>query len=380
MQCADLGWSVLLLEREEYSGKSSACGGLLSKAACMEFINEPDIVEQEINQTDFVFPWGTSSVDLPLVTVQRCRFDRHLAENAGAAGATVLHNTVVTDFEVVSTGNVVVEAKRRNPDEQFKARARICVFADGPASISAKMPVFDPEQYKRYWSFAFAYEVEGVTMPGNVCKIFLDPDFIQWGYSWIFPDKDQMNVGLGTILPEMKKPPGLKQSLQHFLTDYPLSKPYLKGQKVLRKNGGIIPMHPQKQIYDDSVVLTGDAAGMVTAMFGAGLDFSLQASKVLADVLNKALRANDCSKKVLSEYQEKAYPNIMRELKRQSNASKLIIASMKAHRTLPIKLLSVLGFGDYNRWNKIKTVFYPALGTPTNAKAAVSETALNIKP
>ena len=124
-------------------------------------------------------------------------------------------------------------------------------------------------------------------------------------------------------------------------------------------------MSPLKRFYDDSLAVIGDAAGMTSPLFGAGIDNAFEAALLLAKIVDEALRTKNYSQEVLIQYQSALERGIIGELRKQSLIAKIIIASMHIHASLPTKLLSVIGFGrHYNRRDKVKTLFYPALGRP----------------
>lgn len=373
---ADKGRSVLLLERQEYSGKVTACGGLLSRSHFDRFVHDTAVIEQEINKIDFIFPWSEVAHEDKFVTVQRCIFDRYLAEEAERRGATLMTSTTATDYQVIKPGEVTVTVKKKKTKDTETFKGKFIAFADGPFSMAAKKnPRFDPKPKKDYWAFAYEYDLDGVTIEPDVCKIYLDQRLVPWGYAWIFPDKDMMNVGVGTILPEMQDREDLKRSLEFMLEKHPVTAPLLKDAKIRRRNGGYIPMRLLDEYCDDSIALIGDSAGMVSPLFGAGIDYCLDAAAILADVVEEGLETGNLGRDQLTKYDQGMENGFFKDLKHQNRASEIIIKSLRFHKSLPTKLLSVAAFGaEYNRFNKVKTLFYPALGEPRKTRVDKSIT------
>ncbi|HQU71355.1 MAG TPA: hypothetical protein PLG66_03625, partial [Calditrichia bacterium] len=101
------------------------------------------------------------------------------------------------------------------------------------------------------------------------------------------------------------------------------------------------------------------------------IDYCLEAAQHLAEVTDKAFKSGRFDRLFLNEYADKMEAGFFKDLKHQNWASDIIIKSMKYHSSLPTKLLSIAAFGgEYNRFNKLRTLFYPALGMPQKMKSA----------
>ena len=120
-----------------------------------------------------------------------------------------------------------------------------------------------------------------------------------------------------------------------------------------------------RKISDDSQILLGDAAGMVSPLFGAGIDYAIESAEACVPVIEQALQTSNFSASKLKEYEAKIEQRFGRELKKQMLLARLIIFSKKFGKLWPVKILSVIAFGSqYNRWNKIKILTFPWLGKP----------------
>ncbi|WP_456405483.1 NAD(P)/FAD-dependent oxidoreductase [Caldithrix abyssi] len=361
---AQKGISVLLLEKDDYAGKTKACGGLFDRSYFDRFVDDERIIEQRIRKNIFHLPWGDVTYDCDQVTVKRRIFDRHLAQEAKKAGAMLMNRQKVISFEVKKPGEVEATVKETGSDRLWQARASIILLADGPHSVAFQNPFFKRQLKKKYWAYAQVYEVKGVALPRNEAHIYFSPRLYRWGYGWIFPYKKESNVGVGAILSELAKRP-LKQKLFEFLRIFPQTAPLLKGRPIVDKKGGYIPMWLLNRLSDDSQLVLGDAGGMVSPLFGAGINYAMEAAEACVPVVQNALKSGDFSARALKAYDLEIKKRFGRELRKQMALAKIIIFSKHFGKLLPVKILSIIAFGvKYSRWNKIKILAYPWLGRP----------------
>jgi digeranylgeranylglycerophospholipid reductase len=362
---AEAGKDVLLVEKDEFSGKTSACGGLFDMPYFKKYVTDPAVMEQKITRNVFIMPWGEVVYECDQVTVKRRVFDRHLAENAKKAGAKLITKTKALSYRVKETGRVEVELNDLIKKEKRTVECKVVALADGPHTLAKNNPLFDYTKNKPYWAYAYAYEVEGVPFAENEIKIYLDHKLFPWGYGWIFPNKNESNIGVGTVNKEIDKGIKVKDVFFDFIESYKLTAPLLKNRKFVDKKGGFIPMWLIDHFSDDSQVVLGDAAGMVSPLFGAGIDYSMDAAEASCKVILEAFEKSDFSASHLKKYDEIIEAGFIKDLRKQMLLAKIIINSLKFGVTFPVKILAVFAFGaKYTRWNKIKILLSPLLGKP----------------
>lgn len=364
---AEAGGRVLLLEKDSFSGQTTACGGLFDKPYYDRYFSNETLIEQQIKKNIFIMPWGEVAFDCDQVTVKRRLFDRALAESAAEKGAALRARSKAIGYEVRRDGCVVVRVKDLARKRVYEVETKIIAFADGPHSLARMNPKFDSESNKKFWAYAYAYETAGIPFEADSIKIYLDKEIFPWGYGWIFPNKYDSNIGVGTVLAGKTRSPEIKKKLFHFIQRYAKTAPLLSASEIKDKKGGFIPMYLIDTFADDAQVVLGDAAGMVSPLFGAGIDYAMDAAEACAPVLIKALEKGDYSRETLLEYERIIRKGFIQDLKKQILIARLIILSLKFGRQWAVKILAVIAFGaKYSRWNKIKILFYPLLGKPRN--------------
>jgi len=362
---AEKGVKVLLVEKDEYSGKTTACGGLFDRPYFDRYVDDPSIIEQEIKRNVFIMPWGEVTYECDQVTVKRRKFDRYLAERAQQSGAHLVTLTKAVDYRVKSLGAVEVTLNHRKSRETRTVQAKLVAFADGPHTLAKANPLFNYEPNRPYWAYAYAYEVEGIPIDPQEIKIYLDERIAPWGYGWIFPNRNDSNIGVGTIQAEIDRGIKVKEKLFYFIEEYEKTGPLLKDRKIVDKKGGFIPMWLIQHFADDSQVVLGDAGGMVSPLFGAGIDYAIEAAEAAAPVILEALAHNDFTRHRLQRYEANLEDRVLKDLRKQMLLAKIIIHSLRFGKRFPVKILAAIAFGaKYNRWNKIKILTYPILGKP----------------
>ena len=361
---AKKGISVLLVEKDRFSGKNTACGGLFDRPYFDRYVDDTTIIEQEIRKNIFHLPWGDVVYDCNQITVKRRVYDRYLAGKAQKAGAELVNLVKATDFTIEAPGRTTVTLQAVPSGQHQKVQAKLILFADGPRSLAFKNPLFKKQVRKKYWAYAYAYEVEGLPVSSEEVHIYFAPQLFPWGYGWIFPNKKESNVGVGTLLSQ-KESNALKKKLFYFLNEFPATGSLLSGRAIKDKKGGFIPMWLYDRLSDDSQLLLGDAGGMVSPLFGAGIDYAIDAAEAAAQTVSEALRQNRFSADFLQRYDQRINERFGKDLRKQMLLTRIILMSRRFGKLWPVKILTVIAFGaKYSRWNKIRILAYPFLGKP----------------
>jgi len=252
---AEKGLNVLLLEKDSYPGENNACGGGVNPHTYEKLKLPKRIVQKEIKGISFYSTFlGKEShsrfeFSKPAATVLRREFDKYLAEKAQDAGAELLTNTFVREVKK----NKVYSTKRYE--------GKIIVGADGTFSV-VRRDMGLPEPSKT--AAGLVYEVKTDYDTSDI-ELFYDPA-LKGGYIWVFPKKDVLNVGIGT----MGKPVNFKKMLDAFI------KERFKKCEVTRRTAGVVPLTgPVKQSVKGNKLLVGDAAGHTGVAFGEGIHYAV---------------------------------------------------------------------------------------------------------
>ena len=291
---AEHGFDVILVEKDEYPGKTNVCAGGMPKLLLKDVELSQKVAEKEISGDIHFFPWGSKSSDLDHITVYRHVFDRALADKAVEKGAKLLTNMLIKDVSLkddkisVDYGKGIIESK-------------LVVFADGPNSLAyRKFGIgFKPEADKTIVSVVC--EVKWEDNPLNNYEFYYGYNISPWGYGWIFPKRDTVNVGVGCLYSKLRS--NIIDSLNYLLKKCPLTCEKLKGREITWLNSALIPVAPAKQIFGERMLVVGDAAGMADPISGGGILHAINGGKLAGEICIKALEVNDFSSTFLSQYQ-----------------------------------------------------------------------------
>jgi flavin-dependent dehydrogenase len=194
-------------------------------------------------------------------------------------------------------------------------------------------------------------------------EIHLDPAISPWGYLWIFPARDSLNVGL-TVFPSKGTTPA--QTIEARLRTFIESRSDLRDLPILRRAGGHIPVVPASRLYDDGLLAVGDAAGMVDALTDAGIANGVYGGRLAGQTACEALAAGDYSAAFLSRYQTRwqASPR-GRMVRFQSRLTRALLPASRLDPYLYAKLMQILFLGrDLTRFQKLRLLAYPLIRAP----------------
>ncbi|ABE40966.1 geranylgeranyl reductase [Rhodopseudomonas palustris BisB5] len=288
---ARAGKRVVLLDR---AGRIKPCGGAIPPRAIRDFAIPDSMLVAKINAARMVSP-SDVEVDMPIGDgfvgmVDREHFDEWLRKRAASVGAerrTGLFRSFTRDESGVNT----VHYEERQPDGTMldqTVRARAIIGADGAVSAVARQFLPDADRAP----FVFAYhEIIKAPQPGQAayesrrCDVYyqgkVSPDF----YGWVFPHGDTVSVGTGS----MHKGFSLRDSVAELRKATGLDE-----VETIRKEGAPIPLHPLPR-WDDghSVLLAGDAAGVVAPASGEGIYYALVGGRLAAEAVGEFLDTAD---------------------------------------------------------------------------------------
>ncbi len=266
--CAKRGLKTILLDYRKRPGTPKQCAEGINKEILKEIgiKLKPEWISQEIHSmvvSDFTHFAKLEGKRTQGYILERKEFDYGLVMCAKKAGATLQFGSRVVD---VQKNKVILETGK-------EIEGKVVVGADGPQStVGKKTGLGNPKL-----GFALQYEIETTKNDSrNSLQTYLDPSLEDEGYLWIFPKKETLNVGLGSM--HIKN---LKIPLDKFV-----KKLGLENEKILETNAGFIPLHgPVEKFYGKNVVLIGDAAGHTNPLTGGGIPVAIFDGHLVSDII-----------------------------------------------------------------------------------------------
>lgn len=232
----------------------------------LNILGEPDYgVRFKVKQLDFKIK-NTYSFDsdehINLWMIDRSEWQRGLAEEAQNLGVVIHENSPISKERL----------------KELSVSYDYVIDCSGAPSVTSKLFGFN-QFYKENSGLTVQYTLLG-DFSAYEGKIFSALIHKGEGYYWIFPkSKTEANVGL--ILFD-KTVGNLWEKLDEIIELEGLSM-YEKTKKL----GGICPVvRPEKLVYDN-IIMTGDAAGLISALHGGGIDNACISGKIAIKCIMK---------------------------------------------------------------------------------------------
>ncbi len=341
MYAADLGASVLLIDKKKDIGTPIQCGGFLP---CYEELEEllpsaklpstlEDIPSSCIHTSTrihrFIAPnLVPKEFEVPADVLDRSRFDKHLAREAARAGAELMIGTRADSIEgdVVSVRGDVVSV--RGVHGEFNIKAKVIIGADGPTSMVAKTAGLIDRSDDMGKAVALEYELTGVDIDREAVEMFFGRDYAPGGYAWIISQGgDTANIGVGIRQPLCEKGVSTQDYLHRFMYEHPWAAPMFENARITAIISGIVPVGgAPPETVNGNIVICGDAAGHLIATNGGGIPTAMVGGKVAGETAAEVV-SGKCK---LPEYENRWREQIGLEIKTSVYVKKLMDGLMRS--------------------------------------------------
>jgi digeranylgeranylglycerophospholipid reductase len=315
MKAAEGGAKTLILEKYKLP-RFKLCGGGVANWIVRHLNMPEEVLERQYKVLSFFTPPNYERRDINLggmgyFGVYRDAFDYQLTKKALDKGAELKENNHV-DGVIREEGYV----KGVTTKEGDKYEADVVIACDGALSTIAKScGMWDTwfkskgETWKDQMCFCVGVEVklgEKVITERfeDSYMIFTGRDIAPMGYAWLFPKRENVSVGLGSMAKTLDKKP--TYYIDHFMKNNPVAAKLLEGgEKFLMKGAWIPVRNTYKPSYDSGLLIAGDAAGMVSPITGEGVFYAVRAGIDAGVTAAEAVNSCDFSADFLSKYQER---------------------------------------------------------------------------
>jgi len=314
-KCAEIiakaGYKVALIERD--SNWRKPCGGAISSRIFKYYpqlrkLDYSPIFGMTIYSADYhQLKYSWKSIRDYSINVDRLSFDNFIREIAVDTGAELFDKNISFDYIRKNNKRVGVKTKTSSGTEEYYGK--IIVIADG---MSSKLAIKSGLREK--WNIneigigkCAILEGENSLDKENM-SLFFKP---YKGYAWIFPlDEKRFNIGCGTWQEENLNY-NIKYLYSKFIKDTFLKKFFTEtNYKTIWEAAYPIPAIgiKEKCLYEDNLMIVGDAAGFVSPISGEGIHPSVVSGNAAAETAINALENENISKETLKYY--KSNPNI----------------------------------------------------------------------
>lgn len=290
-EAASSGLKVLLIEKESLP-RHKTCGGGMPMVVqnCIKDLAPFAFIESDVKYMrltkDFkdphlknINPPGYEK-DISIWMVQRAVFDNALAERAVKLGAVLKDNMQVKDI-FKEEDYIVVKC------DSFSAKAKHLIGADGANGIVGRkfsLRKDAPKAIAIEIEFPYSWREDKPNLQKDY--LHLDVGCINGGYAWIFPKEDHLNIGAGlfnlsTLSKTERKeiPTKLKKAIYDYLEMFDIE----YDESTFNYFAHPLPIWNGKEdlnTKDGRVLLAGDAAGLISPMFGDGIYHAITSGKL----------------------------------------------------------------------------------------------------
>lgn len=291
---ANRGLDVVLLEAQREVGEQAVCSGVISEEAFARFDLPTQPVLTRIHSIRALSPSGKKmehSSCAPLArVVDKCEFNRALAERAQAAGVEIYlgHRAEFVDCQK----HAVVLHFRSTEKERGTLRAQVIVIASGiHGSLNQILGLAKPRQFLAGVLAHVRVRTNGEELPPT--EVYVGRSIAPGGFGWAIPLGNGI-ARIGLMTTGHPKPyfaallrriaPGLNVSQVNF------------SQKA-------IAQAPTGRSARDRVLAVGEAAGHVKTTTGGGIYYGLLSAELGAEVILRAFRKGEFTSRTLGDFE-----------------------------------------------------------------------------
>jgi digeranylgeranylglycerophospholipid reductase len=278
---AKAGLRVLILEKDAVPGTTTVCGGGMHIEVTRYAAIDQSIIERKLSACRLVVSGKVREWRFPTtqyVTIKRSSLDRYMAERAVDAGATLQTSALVKE---IRPSENLVRYEDKTTGRLCEVHAEVVVFADGWRSLAFRtIPGLEARKPVRW--VGVEYDLATGEEEFDSLEIALDRRRLPFGYYWVFPKRDHANVGLIRWANAEGRP------LHDLLDEFVNSRDDLRGRRILRKLGGVIPAVTVSRFQWKNCLVIGDAAGMLNPLTGGGYICGFLSAKLAAETCVEA--------------------------------------------------------------------------------------------
>ncbi|WP_242490093.1 NAD(P)/FAD-dependent oxidoreductase [Noviherbaspirillum cavernae] len=291
---ARAGLKAVLLDKARFP-RQKLCGGLIS-LRCRDALRQafgpqcdPPIEAEARGAKVFFRERLLNEVRdyKPICFTSRSAFDHYLLDMARAFGVEVIEGAGASGLSPDRTAVLA--------NDDVRHEAPFIIGADG-ASSRIRKELASVAIDKRGFAVGLEMEVPRSLVSRDICAPEIYLGLVRWGYAWIFPKERTLTVGVGGLSSEN---PDMRPIFERFARMAIGSVPALPLLRHPIPFGNYLA-----QPGEGSVLLAGDAAGLVEPITGEGIAFAILSGYHAAHAVIEA-RAAHGARSALSFYRER---------------------------------------------------------------------------
>jgi electron transfer flavoprotein-quinone oxidoreductase len=337
---AKAGLKVIMFERGESPGCKNMFGGILFSHDLLQII--PDCwesapIERIVVEERYYLVSDDAATTIAnrqnkfgeppynAVTVMRAKFDKWFAEQAVAAGALLVCETLVEELIMQDGKCVGVRTGRADGD----VYASCVIVAEGVNSLLTR----DIGTHKEWAPIEVGVGIkELIKLPKETIEarfnltgnegismriVGLTQGML--GGIFLYTNKDSISIGVVTMIQDLVRS-GLKQyEMLEEIKANPMIAPLIEGGHSVEYTAHMVPEQGFKslpKLVHDGLMIVGDAAMISNLLTGEGANMGMTTGRLAAEAAIEAKKSGDFSRNGLGAYQKKMEDSyVMRDLR-----------------------------------------------------------------
>ncbi|WP_455141822.1 FAD-dependent oxidoreductase [Candidatus Hodarchaeum mangrovi] len=335
--------NVALIDRGKPIGSKNISGGVIWGQSLSEILPkwwEEAPIERRIIQKRTGFLTKEDSFVLELsfpewehdppnaISVLQTKFVTWLSKKAEKYGVNVFEGIAVDDLsrDVNGRFNGIIQA-----GEEFQTD--VVIIADGANSRLTLASGLRREMKKEHYALGVK---EVLRLPESIInerfnlesKLGVASEYVVGGLmggirsgGFLYTNKDTLSVGVITQIDTMNDPNFPPVNILESFKKHPYIQKLIKNSELVEYSSHWVPeggIHMLPRLYDDHVLVVGDAAGFVLSngIIIQGINYAISSGILAADTILHAQKSNDFTKKTLKKYEQKLKESyILKDLK-----------------------------------------------------------------
>jgi digeranylgeranylglycerophospholipid reductase len=350
------GLDVLLIEKRPEIGEPIRCAEGITADGLREFMEpDPNWICGRIRKAKFFSPSASlrfSDDRDAAYVLERKIFDRDLARMAAAAGAEVFTKTRAMSLILEDGRTCGIRGKLRGED--FEARAKVVVGADGVESKIARMAGIDTCLKVKDIGSCAQFRLAGIDFEQESCEIYYDRHWAPGGYVYVFPKGDgEANVGLGAVYDhgDLRRP--IDNLIDFVSWRFP-------GASVLESVAGGVPLSGiMSRLSTGGLVLVGDAARLTDPGTGEGILNGMISGRIAGNVIADCIRNGDVSENALRRYDIEIEKTLGPVLQRNYAVKEYLRRCSNARMDTIFRMVKAMRIENYPTSAMVREVFNP---------------------
>jgi len=340
------GLKVLLIDKDRFPRKK-LCAGLITHKTVrllqrvfgltVKSLSEKGIINYEagsyeIRSRNSIIAQGTYGI--PFHFIDREQYDDFILSMARKVGANIIEGDRITSLDVLKSAVTTASGK------QFLSR--VIIGADGVNSrIRRSFPtdLFGREDWNKNLAAAHEIVVSRNDMEQQVNHPVHYYDFIEFGYAWLFPNREKVIIGMCGL--KSKNSKNILSAFREFLSAIHVK--LKQDQKIFSSvlpYGNFLPEPVFRNI-----LLVGDAAGLADPLLGEGIFYAQRSGELAAHAILNSIDKDAFHDMLGQHYLRSLRTHIFTELVYAGKIQETIFRRLRNFRWLPLRILMTMS-GD----------------------------------